>query len=199
MSREEVEDLVDDKLAEAGIDNTPTHVVYQHASDPESPALKSIARMGVAVYTGSFAETEKFNAAIVKSVSASADDTQIEWRVYVNPTTGRDYDDIPLNGNTALGTMVASGTTTIGTKQQNLTLRFDAATCPSGNQIIVYLLNTSTSATLTVGAPTDIVSDTHGSVGTSGTDWSASWTVGYPTNGYRMCSLDYVAEQSDES
>ena len=188
MSREEVEDLVDDKLAEAGIDNTPTHVVYQHASDPESPALKSIARMGVAVYTGSFAETEKFNAAIVKSVSASADDTQIEWRVYVNPTTGRDYDDIPLNGYAALGTMVASGTTTIGTKQQNFTLRFDAATCPSGNQIIVYLLNTSTSATLTVGAPTDIVSDTHGSVGTSGTDWSASWTVGYPTNGYRMCA-----------
>ena len=40
MSREEVEDLVDEKLAEAGIDNTPTHVVYKHASDPESPRTR---------------------------------------------------------------------------------------------------------------------------------------------------------------
>ena len=188
MSREEVEDLVDDKLAEAGIDNTPTHVVYQHASDPESPALKSIARMGVAVYTGSFAETEKFNAAIIKNVSASADETQIEWRVYVNPTTGRAHDDIPLNGYAALGTMVANGTAVVDMKPQNLTLRFDAATCPADAQIIVYMLNTTTSATLTVGAPTDIVSDTHGSMGTTGTDWTAKWSCGSPDNSYRMCA-----------
>lgn len=188
MSREEVEDLVDDKLAEAGIDNTPTHVVYQHASDPESPALKGPARMGVGVYTGSFQDEEKFNAAIIKNISASADETQIEWRIYVNPTTGRAHDDIPPNGYAAVGTMVANGTAVVGMKPQNLTLRFDAATCPAGAQIIVYMLNTTTSATLTAGAPTDIVSDTHGSVGTSGTDWSASWTVGYPTNGYRMCA-----------
>ena len=188
MSREEVEDLVDDKLAEAGIDNTPTHVVYQHASDPESPALKGPARMGVGVYTGSFQDEEKFNAAIIKNISASADETQIEWRIYVNPTTGRAHDDIPPNGYAAVGTMVANGTAVVGMKPQNLTLRFDAATCPAGAQIIVYMLNTTTSATLTAGAPTDIVSDTHGSMGTTGTDWTAKWSCGSPDNGYRLCA-----------
>lgn len=188
MSREEVEDLVDDKLAEAGIDNTPTHVVYQHASDPESPALKGPARMGVGVYTGSFQEEEKFNAAIIKNISASADETQIEWRIYVNPTTGRAHDDIPPNGYAAVGTMVANGTAVVNMNPQNLTLRFDAATCPAGAQIIVYMLNTTTSATLTAGAPTDIVSDTHGSMGTTGTDWTAKWSCGSPDNGYRLCA-----------
>ncbi len=189
MSREEVEDLVDDKLADAGIDNTPTHVVYQHATDPENPALKSIAGRGVGVYTGSFQEEAKFNAVIIKNVSASADETQIEWRVYINPTTGRDYDDIPLNGYAALGTMVANGTAVVAMKPQNLTLRFDAATCPSGAQIIVYMLNTTTSATLTVGAPTDIVSDTHGPIyTTTGTDWTTKWYTGSPANNYRACA-----------
>lgn len=188
MSREEIEDLVDDKLTEAGIDNTPTHVVYQHASDPESPALKSIARMGVGVYTGSFQEEAKFNAAIIKNISASADETQIEWRIYVNPTTGRAHDDSPPNGYAVVGTMVANGTAVVDMKPQNLTLRFDAAICPAGAQIIVYMLNTTTSATLTAGAPTDIVSDTHGTVGTTGTDWTAKWSCGSPDNGYRMCA-----------
>ena len=89
MSREEVEDLVDDKLAEAGIDNTPTHVVYQHATDPENPVTKSRSVRGIAAYTGSFAESAKFNAVIVKAVSASVEDTKIEWRVYVNATTAQ--------------------------------------------------------------------------------------------------------------
>lgn len=189
MNREEVEDLVDDKLAEAGIDDTPTHVVYQHATDPENPALKSYAGRGVGVYTGSFQEAKKFNAAIIKNMSASADETQIEWRIYVNPTTGRAHDDIPLNGYAALGTMVANGTAVVGMNPQNLTLSFDAATCPSGAQIIVYMLNTTTSATLTAGAPTDIVSDTHGPIyTTSGTDWTTKWYTGSPDNGYRACA-----------
>ena len=189
MSREEVEDLVDDKLAEAGIDNTPTHVVYQHATDPENPVTKSRSVRGIAAYTGSFAESAKFNAVIVKAVSASVEDTKIEWRVYVNATTGRSYDDIPPNSHPVQGTMVASGSASIGTKAQDLTLSFDAATCPSGSQIIVYLLNTATTATISAGVPTTYDGNIgHGLVSTSGSDWSSNWAIGYPDNGYRMCA-----------
>ena len=190
MSREEVEDLVDDKLADAGIDNTPTHVVYRHATDPEDPVTKWGGSRGVGVYTGSFPESEKFNAVIIKTVSAEADNTQIEWRVYINVvTTGRSYDGIPLNSRPVQGTMVASGTAAIGTKAQNLTLSFDAATCPAGSQVIVYMLNTATDSKISVGAPSTYDENVgHGSVATSGSDWGANWSIGYPTNSYRMCA-----------
>jgi hypothetical protein len=186
MSKGEIEAFVEEKVSELGIDVTPTHEVYRHANDGDNPTGAMVSARGHAVYTPPFDEEKKFNEVTVKRIAASVQ-SEVEWRVYVNPSSGRPNDGAPTNQTKASGTLASSGTCTIGTQKEDLVLRVGTVVCPAGCQVIVYFLNVKTDAKLVMGAPT-VSADTHVIVTTSGADgWDSKWGIGaYPT--YICCA-----------
>lgn len=179
-----------DAKAQTAIDmieeqSDPSHVVYQHSTDPENPEASTTARHGAASYTPVFTEAKRFNALILKSVKASNAVTA-DWRVYQRANSNTSYDNQPGNHQIATdGTLLASGTVSLTDTKTDIKLVFPAVTCPADKQVIVYLL--SATETISLGKPSTVYSDTHGTVYTTGTDWTAQWNVGYPST-YTCCA-----------